>query len=625
MKNLFRIVLVLAIMSLTVSCGSPQATDGWQTSTPEEQGMDSELLAEALDFLAEQEDYEVHSLLIVRNGYIVTDAYFYPFAEETKHNTFSVTKSIMATLIGIALDQGYIESIEQPVLEFFSERSVANLDASKQAMTLKDLLTMQTGFDFISKPEDTLQEMMLTSDDWVQFTLDLPMQEEPGTFFAYCSPGSHLLSAIIQQISGMSTLDFASEYLFGPLGISDVGWPSDPQGITHGWSDLHLSPHDMAKIGYLYLNNGSWNGQQIVSKEWVTAAIRAHIDFGNNRGYYGSQENDHGYGYQWWIMPEYYSAIGHGGQYIIVSPDRNLVVVLTGGGGITGVVEEVLSSYVFPAVKSDEPLPANPDSVASLEHLIQSLSTPPPTQPKDIPPLPEIAYQISGKTYELDANPFGLLSIMLTFNEPDEALVRITSTGDLTMGDTEYEWLIGMDNVERFSPGTFDIPVAGKGSWETDSYFSAQIDETGSYHTWQIGLHFEGDEVMCRIQDLGESVRNYPKFIGRLVEGLVVIPDSLEPGETSMETGPTVTVTNSSKGTSPDKPGWWVVTIREGPGSDYDLLYFLEPGDTAVAVGRNEAGDWLLLADGGWVAVTAVVVEGDIDALPVVEAPPSHD
>jgi CubicO group peptidase (beta-lactamase class C family) len=579
-------------------------------STPEEQGMDSELLVEALNLLAEQEYYEVHSLLIVRNGYIVADAYFYPFAEETLHNTFSVTKSITATLIGIALEQGYIESVEQPVLEFFPEKTVANLDANKRAMTLEDLLTMQTGFDFISQPEDTLWEMMLTSDDWVQFTLDLPMREEPGTFFAYCGPGSHLLSAIIQQTTGMSAQDFASEYLFSPLGITGVGWPSDPQGITHGYGDLHLSPHDMAKIGHLYLNNGSWGGQQIVPVEWVTAATKAHVDFGNNSGSYGPQVNDHGYGYQWWIKPEHYSAVGHGGQYIVVSPDRNLVVVLTGGGGITDVVGEVLFSYIFPAVKSDEPLPANPDGVALLEQLTQSLSTPPPAEPKDVPTLSEIAHMISGKTYQLDSNQFGILSITLTFNEQDEALFNLTSTGVMTLGDTEWKFLMGLDNVERFSPGTYDIQNAGKGSWVTDNYFSAQIDMTGSAHTWQIGLHFEGDEVTVRLDDLSESVRDFPKFVGRLREGEgpIVTP----------ETDYTVTVTNPSKGTSPDKPGWWVITVREGPSSDYDLVRLLEPGETALAVGRDEPGDWLLLDDGGWVAASAVVVEGDIEAIRVV-------
>jgi len=587
-------------------------TTDWPKSTPEEQGMDSELLFEALDILAEQEDYEVHSLLIVRNGHIVTDAYFYPFAEKTLHNTFSVTKSITATLIGVALEQGYIESVEQPILEFFPERTVANLDEKKQAMTLEDLLTMQTGFDFVSMPEDTLWEMVLTSDDWVQFTLDLPMREEPGTFFAYCGPGSHLLSAIIQQTTRMSALDFASEYLFSPLGISEVGWPSDPHGTTHGYGDLHLSPHDMAKIGFLYLDNGSWNGQQIVPVEWVASATKAHVDFGNNRGSYGSQGNGHGYGYQWWVNPEFYSAVGHGGQYILVSPDRNLVVVLTGGGGIADMVSEVLSSHIFRAVKSDEPLPANPDGVASLEQLTLSLSTPPPAEPKDVPPLPETAHMISGKTYQLDSNLFGILSITLTFNEQDEALLSLTSTGVMTLGDTEWEFLMGMDDVERFSPGTFDTPNAGKGFWVTDNYFSAHIDMTGSAHTWQIGLHFEGDEVIVRLDDLSESVRDFPRFVGRLREG--------EGPVVTLETEHNVTVANPSKSMSPDEPGWWVVTVRRGPGSDNALVRFLEPGETAVAVGRDEPGDWLLLDDGGWVAASAVVVDGDIEALPVVSA-----
>jgi hypothetical protein len=285
--------------------------------------------------------------------------------------------------------------------------------------------------------------------------------------------------------------------------------------------------------------------------------------------------------------------------------------VLTGGGGITDVVREVLSSYIFPAVKSDEPLPANSDSVALLEQLTLSLSTPPPAEPKNVPPLPEIAHMISGKTYYLDYNQFGILSITLTFNEQEKALLNLTSTGVMTLGDTEWKFLIGMDNVERFSPGTFDIPNAGKGSWVTDNYFSAQIDMTGSSHMWQIGMHFEGDEVIVRIDDLSESVREFPKFVGQLREGKGIV---------TPETEHNVTVTNPSKGTSPDKPGWWVITVREGPSSDYDLVRFLEPGETAVAVGRDEPGDWLLLDDGGWVAVSAVVVEGDIEALPLVSS-----
>ncbi|UCD09465.1 MAG: serine hydrolase [Dehalococcoidales bacterium] len=615
MKNLHKIIAASTIvcfvfLSLISGCNeSEDRVTGWPESTPEDQGMDSALIKEALELLKEQDKYEIHSLLIIRNGHIVTDAYFYPFFKGIKHNLFSVTKSITGTLLGIAIDHGYIMNIDQSILDFVQQNKAINLGDGKQMMTVKDLLTMQTGFDIISQPEDTLREMMMSA-DWVDFTLDLPMKEEPGTYFDYCSPGSHLLSAIIQQVAGMSTLDFATRYLFDPLGIADVGWPSDPQGITHGWSDLHLTPHDMAKIGYLYLNNGCWEGKQLISEEWIKNSTQAHVDFGEDRGYYGTQEKGYGYGYQWWIMPEYFSAVGHGGQYIIVSPEKNLVIVLTGGGGSTDIVSKVVTDYIFAATKSETPLLANPDGVSSLDKFIHSLSIPPVVESEKVTPLPDIVNQISGKVCELDSNPFGLLSIVLTFDKPDEASMVITSTGHMTMGDTRYDWLLGLDGLERFSPGTFDIPVAGKGTWETGNYFSACIDEIGSYHNWQIGLHFEGDEVICRIQDLGESVLDYPPFVGHITEGSVVVTDS-------EEVKPAVRFTNSSKVTDPDTPGYWIISVREGPGSDYELLYFLEPGETAVVIGRNKQGDWLLLEDGGWVSTSAGVVEGDIDALDV--------
>jgi CubicO group peptidase (beta-lactamase class C family) len=620
MKYFTVIVFVLALLLSVAGCGTsgdtttPESsaywpTSGWQVSTPEEQGMDSGLLAEALDFLQEQDDYEVHSLLVIRNGYIVTDAYFYPFAEGIMHNIFSVTKSVTATLIGIALDQGYIESVEQPVLGFFPESKVANMDAKKEAMTLEDLLTMQTGFDFISMPEITVREMTF-SPDWVQFTLDLPVTEEPSTRWAYCSSGSHLLSAIIQQTTGMSTLEFAGKYLFVPLGISDVIWPSDPQGINHGWSDLHITPHDMAKIGYLYLNDGLWEGKQVVPAEWVAASTDSHVVLTDGDGY----------GYQWWTSPGYYSAIGMGGQYIIVSPDKDMVVVLTGGRSFPGVLQDLLSSYIFPAVKSVAPLPANPSGVALLESRIEQLSRPSQVQPEPVPPQPAIAGEISGKTYQLDDNPFGSLSITLTFSGQDEVLLRITTTGVMTLGDTDFEWLIGLDNVARISPGVLGLPAAAKGAWETDSFFSARIDEICSYHAWQVGLHFEEDSVICRIQDLEDTVTKISAITGYLQDGSGFIPAGS--GDLPEEVPP-VTVTNPSPPKTPDKPGWWVISVRSGPGSDFDLVRLLDPGDTATAVGRNGASDWLLLDGGGWVAAWVVTVEGDIYELPVVEAPAS--
>jgi metal-dependent hydrolase (beta-lactamase superfamily II)/CubicO group peptidase (beta-lactamase class C family) len=350
----------------------PWPTEGWQTSTPEEQGVDSEGLATMLASIQEQ-DYPIDAVLVVRHGVLVLDAYRYPARPDSRHVVYSCTKSVVSALVGIALARGYIESTDQPLLSFFPDRQVAHPDARKDAMTLEDVLTMSTGLQC----EDSylyrwrgIQEME-RSDDWVQFMLDLPMVEEPGTRFEYCNGASFLLSAIIQETTGQSALAFAQEYLFGPLGIEEVAWGSNPQGITIGWSDLHLRPHDMAKIGYLYLNGGRWQEGQLVPTAWVEASTSNHIP----------ATLQDGYGYQWWIDDDgYYMALGYAGQFIFVVPELDMVVVFASDLPESDfyVPEQLLRSYVIPAVASTEPLPGNPVGLEHLTSLTQALANPSP-------------------------------------------------------------------------------------------------------------------------------------------------------------------------------------------------------------------------------------------------------
>jgi CubicO group peptidase (beta-lactamase class C family) len=460
-------------------------TDGWRTSTPEEQGMDSEQLAELMDYLQGPTGFTIHSLLIIRNGYLVTDATFYPFAQDVLHDLASATKSFMSTLIGIAIDQGTIESVGQPVLDFFPERTVANLDANKEAMTLEDLLTMRSGFKCINQPTEVTLSEMWASPDWSQFVLDLPMTAEPGTRYVYCSPNVHLLSAIIQETTGMSSLAFAQEYLFEPLGVSDVIWPSDPQGNNWGWGDLKLAPHDMAKLGYLFLNEGSWDGQQVVSAAWVKAATSG-----------GS------YGYLWWLKPSgAYFATGRGGQEIWVLPDRDMVVVMTGasgGGGAGAWGDQLMRSHIIPLAESAAPLLPNPDGVAALESKIQSALAPVQIQPEPVPPMPEIAQRVAGISYVFDDNPLGLLSFALSFPAYDEALLTVTTMeSDPGSQDPQFEWLMGLDNVDRIAPGRFGLLTSAKGLWESDNVFVAHIDEiAANQQKFRLSLAFEGDQVI---------------------------------------------------------------------------------------------------------------------------------
>ena len=355
-----RFLLLWAICMAMVGCSRPQPTEvwtpgsgptsgsywpteGWRTSTPEEQGMDSQKLAQMLK-AAKRQRLDLHSLLVIRHGYIVSETYYGSYNKGTKHTLYSCTKSFVSTLVGIAIDQGYIDSIELPVLGFFPDRALQNRDERKEAMTIADLLTMRSGLDW---PEgDPVYQEMYRNRDWVKFVLDKPMAEQPGSRFNYCSGCSHVLSAIVQQETGQNTRDFAEKMLFVPLGITNVGWELDAADIPIGGWGLQVTPRDMAKLGYLYLHNGTWDGQQIVSAEWVRAATSWHTETDSQIGL--------GYGYQWWIYPSYgaYAALGRYGQTIFVAPDLDLVVVTTGQVDGHDALFALIEEYVVPAVKT---------------------------------------------------------------------------------------------------------------------------------------------------------------------------------------------------------------------------------------------------------------------------------
>jgi CubicO group peptidase (beta-lactamase class C family) len=371
-KNILQLFLIILTLVICWNFGSAAdekpdywPTKGWRTVSPESQGVDSNLLENMMDTIWKK-NLDIESVLIVRNGYIVLDTYSYLRDSDRKHNICSCAKSVISALIGIAIDKGYIKGVSQSVLDFFPKRVAENLDANKKAMTLEHLLTMATGLecrDSYLYHWDGFYQMRWSA-DWVQFVIDLPMAEPPGTRFGYCNGASFLLSAILQEQTGMNALAFAEKHLFGPLGISDVIWPSNSQGITIGYSELSMRPQDMAKIGYLYLNDGMWDGKRIISSRWIKASTRKHIDATMSPGY--------GYGYQWWIVsPGIYTAIGYYGQFIMVVPEKNMVAVFTSRLSPEDFYTPLglLAAYIIPAVKSPMPLPENPSGEKALKSL----------------------------------------------------------------------------------------------------------------------------------------------------------------------------------------------------------------------------------------------------------------
>ncbi len=484
----FLSVAILA-QEATPSLVAPETywpTHGWRSSTPEAQGMDSEVLAQAFDFVR-QNHIPIHSLLIVRNGYIVLDAYFFPVQEGLVHDGASMTKSITSTLIGIAIGAHKLSSARQPVLSLFPERSVANRDERKDRMTVEDLLTMTSGLDcHVDRGEITLREMT-QSKNWVQFMLDRPMLAEPGSKFEYCSGGMHLLSGIISAATGSSELEFARRDLFQPLGIEDVIWPSDPQGVSTGWGDLHLRPHDMAKIGYLWLHQGRWEGRQIVPAEWMQAATQAH-------SHPGRENVEYGYGF--WVYPQRnpseYEALGRGGQRITVTPAENRIVVFTGGE----FEPADIGKFIGESIKSDRPLPENPAGQAHLAAAISAALVPHLVSSAASPANP-ISKVISGRKYVVETNPRGLKLLSLTFSGPSEAVVHLESTD----GRVE-ERPLGLDGIPRLSPGgRFGLPVAMQGWWEGNNTFVFDYDEVANINSYRYRLTFVHDDVSIELSE----------------------------------------------------------------------------------------------------------------------------
>ncbi len=435
-------------------------TEGWQSVSPEQVGMDSALLAEGLDYI-QRKNIHLHNVLIARDGHLVMNAPIYRVTSGRSSDQLSTTRSVIGTLVGIAINQGFLEGVDQPILDFFPDREIDNLDADKEAMTIEDLLTMRSGLA-CSEPETSIQ--MKESADWVQFMLDLPMDNAPGAEFADCNGVGHLLSAILQEATGMTAFAYARETLFGVLGIIEVDWSTDPNGVSLGWQGLQMNPGDTAKIGVLYLNGGNWDGTQLVPPDWVESSITEHVS-----------TQDGGFGYQWWIDPAgTYGSREERGQWIVVVPDLDLVVVYTSGQRQRDPLTlQILLRSFFVEASSPLTLPENPAGFAKLQEQISAIGEIPEAQL--VPPLPETALRISGKTYIMDEGNFlGWEELRATFPGGSEAMFSLLA------GGVWVEFPIGLDGIFRVASEELGYPdeelAAIRGWWESERVFLLEYD-----------------------------------------------------------------------------------------------------------------------------------------------------
>ncbi|CUT12374.1 Betalactamase class C and other penicillin binding proteins [Bradyrhizobium sp.] len=456
----------------------------WQVSTPEEEGMDS---AELVKMIVYGKTKSFDSLLITRQGRIVLDAYYAPYTGDIPHNLNSATKSVVSSLVAMLRKDGVLDSLEHPVLDLFADRDPANIDERKKAITVQHLLDMTSGLEWDEGFEGGREQSMIDmrrSPDWVKFILDRSMSSHaPGELFYYNSGNSHLLSALVTKLSGTATLSYADAKLLGPLGIAATFWRKDPQGIAIGGFGLSMRPHDMAKFGYLYLRHGEWAGQQLLPAEWVDAVNHATIPM--------NARVDPGLTYhnQFWALPDrhVFMAVGYHCQVIMVFPDLDVVAAMTARDFCSF---RRMAEGISSAVKSEAPLPTNPEAARLLADAVSDVSTEKPTE---VGPAPQIASVVSGKTYRFADNALDIRSVSLSFaDRPGYDVELITHNPASPV--IRMRGPIGLDGFYRKSEPTPFGLRAVKGAWVSGDTFDVDVQYVGLGEQQKFSLSFSDDK-----------------------------------------------------------------------------------------------------------------------------------
>ena len=355
----------LLILTLIFSCiEKPTETDLnqylWPTSTPREQGMNQYLLESALNYANEQ-DF-VDGLLVIKNGFIVAEDYYNGYNALQSHNVMSVSKSFLSAIAGIALYEGYLTSIDESILTYFPEFINQALDQRKYDITLRHLLTMRMGIRGEAEENYGVYWEIYNSDNWLRKTIESPLVSDPGEKMSYNTFQTHLLSAIITKATHKSILEFAGEVLFKPLQIDIDFWEKDPQGYYFGGNSMYFTPREMAMLGFLYLNNGRFKDTQIIPGDWITLSLSASTNFSHPNAW--GAFKDYNYAYLWWLgqINDYdmYMGYGYGGQFVVVFPALNLIVVSTADYQVnpnTSTIQEwaifdIIATYILPSVDS---------------------------------------------------------------------------------------------------------------------------------------------------------------------------------------------------------------------------------------------------------------------------------
>lgn len=489
MKKDNPVLSIFLLALLILSCKNQQQNtiypgETWERSTPEAQGVDSGELLKALEFMNLPES-GVDSMVIIRNGYIIAEFYREPFDSTTTHRMNSCTKSFTSALVGIAIDEGLIKNVNQPVLSYFDEVDYAEDKVEK--ITIKDLLTMRSGFlwrntlDYYDSNNDG--RIFQHQDDQLNFAFTRPVVDKPGTTFSYNSINSQLLADIVHRVSDMQSDSFAREKLLEPIGIDNWTWRKSTEGSIFGGTGLVMSTEDLARLGYLYLHDGIWNGDSVVPKKWVRNSIRPYtstkLDEPNGMGFPIPY-----YGYQWWVWDRnIFLAVGGGGQLCWINKARNIVVAINSDAEVSQKIKIYTSLFgkLSRMNISDSSLSENREGTSMLIDYISSSEKAPQVDYKEGA---QIVQEINGKEIILYENSLNLDSIVFNF---DQEKMTLTINNE-----EDFAFNIGQDYLQRtteISPqerpfGNYHFEQFSRVTNLTDKSISFEFINTGRQKGW---------------------------------------------------------------------------------------------------------------------------------------------
>lgn len=463
-------------------------------TSPEAVGVNARAI---LDFLSglEHVNAQLHSLMIVKQGKVIAEGWWSPYRADLKHTLYSLSKSFTSTAIGLAVAEGRL-SVHDQVISFFKEQQPAHISSNLAAMRVRDLLSMTTGHstDTLPRFRDT------TITDWVKDFLAQPVTHQPGTHFLYNSGATYMLSAIIQKITGHTLLDYLTPRLFAPLGIEDMDWEVDPKGICVGGWGLRLKTEDIAKFGQLYLQEGTWNGKQIIPRNWIKEATLAHIMQAGKEE--DREKNDwlQGYGYQFWrCQHNAYRGDGAYGQYCIVLPDSDMVIAITSETpNMQVVLDQVWKYLVVPT--STEKMATETASQKLVNQRLKDLSLP---LPKGLV-TSKSSFKIHKKQYLLQENNLGISAISfdtsvantIAFTVADRKGTHVVKAGI-------NAWIPGKSRIEMdwlklipaVIPNDPELAIVSTVHWTNAQSLEWYIRFVDTAHYAKFVLSFTGKEI----------------------------------------------------------------------------------------------------------------------------------